>query len=56
MWQGLRQGLELTGRMRALVQAIREVAEVEEAEVEEMEKGRAQLTDTTALAGLLRKR
>jgi len=39
--------------MRALVQAIREVAEVEEAEVEEMEKGRAQLTDTTALAGLL---
>jgi hypothetical protein len=51
--QGLRQGLELTGRMRALVQAIREVAEVEEAEVEEMEKGRAQLTDTTALAGLL---
>jgi len=38
--QGLRQGLELTGRMRALVQAIREVAEVEEAEVEEMEKGR----------------
>jgi len=36
--QGLRQGLELTGRMRALVQAIREVAEVEEAEVEEMEK------------------
>jgi C4-dicarboxylate-specific signal transduction histidine kinase len=28
--EGLRQGLELTGRMRALVEAIREVAKVEE--------------------------
>jgi signal transduction histidine kinase len=48
--EGLRQGLELTGRMRALVEAIREVAEVEEDD----EEGRVQLTETTALAGLLR--
>jgi signal transduction histidine kinase len=47
--RGLRQGLELTGRMRALVEAIREVVEVE-AEVEE---DRAPQTERTALASLL---
>ncbi|MGB7866387.1 MAG: hypothetical protein WCF74_23555 [Candidatus Sulfotelmatobacter sp.] len=43
--QGLRQGLELTGRMRALVEAIREIAEVEE--------DRALQTEAPALVGLL---
>jgi signal transduction histidine kinase len=35
--QGLREGLELTGRMRALVEAIREVADGEEQKSEEPE-------------------
>ena len=35
---GMRQGLELTGRMRALVEAIREVADGEEEKKEELEK------------------
>jgi signal transduction histidine kinase len=44
--QGLRQGLELTERMRALVEAIREVAELGEGEEPQ--------TETTELASLLR--
>jgi signal transduction histidine kinase len=35
--QGLRQGLELTDRMRALVEAIREVSDVEEEKTQEPE-------------------
>ena len=44
--EGLRQGLELTGRMRALVSAIREVTDVEAEGKEELE--------TIDLTGLLR--
>jgi K+-sensing histidine kinase KdpD len=43
---GLREGLELTERMRALVEAMREIAEIEEDQTPP--------SDTTELAGLLR--
>jgi signal transduction histidine kinase len=41
--RGLRQGLELTERMRALVEAIREVADVEEEEDESEDAGTTEL-------------
>jgi signal transduction histidine kinase len=46
--QGLRQGLELTERMRALVEAMREVADIEE------EEQQAPQTEMPELAAVLR--
>jgi signal transduction histidine kinase len=52
--QGLRTGLELTERMRGLVEAIREVVEVAEEEEREVEEERNEEPQTTELKTLLR--
>jgi signal transduction histidine kinase len=52
--QGLREGLELTERMRALVEAIREVVEAGEEEEEEKEAEKKEERETVELKALLR--